>query len=149
MKAIPFTFTGNCFACGEHQEDGGGVAVCLDEDDEDVFDGTWLCLKCARRAARRIIKAMRACEDKLAAGLVFRHELWTLNPTAEARSYAEKAMPEPIHYWPMGADETACGETAEPRTTGPEEVTCERCIDAMQERDPNDDREDPRVVGYP
>jgi hypothetical protein len=116
MHAKPIQFVGGCANCHSRTHDGAlEVSV---GDDADVHE--WICLKCARKLAGKIIAAVAKCQEHLAAGLVFRDDRWQ--------------APSALRVPPItAADDPTCGDCGEPCL--PPFKCCEACgSEAVQVR---------------
>ena len=78
MTAKPFMFTGRCAGgCDRMLDHEAGVALTKGEDDEDLYDGPWLCPKCAVRIGVRLISAAADARARVRRGLEYVHDKWS------------------------------------------------------------------------
>ena len=74
--AEPITFCGPCGACDRHMDDTHAVSFNLSKDDDDDLEGEWICIRCARLLAKRLIRAADQSVKFKRARLVQRHRKW-------------------------------------------------------------------------
>ena len=74
MKAKAFQFAGPC-GCGKYSEKPR-AAIALYPDDEDEWDGEWLCMPCARFLFVRLERAIAAAKHHQRQGHIYRHDKW-------------------------------------------------------------------------
>lgn len=77
MLVKSIEFGGCCVTCVAGDNDTpkrGGVEVALSRDPGDI--GEMLCLKCAKRLADRLNKAVADARSRRAAGQEYRHNRW-------------------------------------------------------------------------
>ena len=76
MKVKPITFTGRCASCQTDGDDRGGVDIGVGDASDSEYIGEWLCLRCARQLAERLVAATDKCTDKMLRGLRQRGDRW-------------------------------------------------------------------------
>ena len=87
MLVKPMMFAGNCAGCGVYSDETrGAVEVGVDEDSDGI--GQYMCLKCALKLAKRILKARKKCQENMGNGMVFRFDKWQPAPTEKRGSEA-------------------------------------------------------------
>jgi hypothetical protein len=69
-RVVSFQFRGRCASCPRYMD--GNAAVLCDVDDHEV----WVCARCARNIARRLLRAADTAQRKTRAGFVYRHDRW-------------------------------------------------------------------------
>jgi hypothetical protein len=78
MKAIAMMFKGSCGSCNPESMSAhsdkvrGGEVIPSDSD----FEGSWMCLRCATRLAKKLNKAVDTCKKNMRAGKEFRDDRW-------------------------------------------------------------------------
>jgi hypothetical protein len=86
MKVHAFEFKGPCDICrGNPGHVRGGVEV-------EGSNPLWLCLECAEKFARRLLKQVDACKRNQESGQEYRFNVWRKpRPAAEPAGTKEKA----------------------------------------------------------
>lgn len=79
MKIRSMQFNGRCNGCSRGRT-VKSPAVLLDvSGDEEA----WICTSCARRIARRLVKAADDAQKRTARGLIFRRDTWQRGPRSK------------------------------------------------------------------
>jgi hypothetical protein len=71
MKVIAIEFRGSCASCdNDPSKVRGGVEIAPSNNTELI------CLVCAKRLAKRLLKAVDFCRSKRRAGMMYRSDRW-------------------------------------------------------------------------
>jgi hypothetical protein len=76
VTAKAMQFGGPCQGCGRDSENARNAVEVNDGENE-----TWLCAKCARALARKLVIAADVAESNSKSGLVYRRDRWVKRGT--------------------------------------------------------------------
>lgn len=75
MKVKPFQFMGPCASCGKGSKKvRGGIEITTGSDDSH----DWICLRCAKTLAERLLKSIASCKERVRQGEIFRFDRWRM-----------------------------------------------------------------------